>query len=70
MNNSFVLNTHKEVMGYLKTVELSNRTINYIEKIELVYSNICLKVKSFPNININGNSKPSMTKVFRTFLKP
>ncbi|MHA1190998.1 MAG: hypothetical protein ACTSP9_01725 [Promethearchaeota archaeon] len=67
MNNSFFLNTHYEVMGYLRAIELTKRLKKYIEKIELVYSNICLKAKSFPYMNIKENSKPSMAKVF---LKP
>lgn len=69
MNNSFFLNTQYEVRGYLKAVELPKRLKKYIEKIEVVYSNICLKAKSFPNINIEENSKPSMAKVFRKFLE-
>jgi len=70
MNNSLLLNTYNEVIGYLKAVELPKRLKNYIEKIQVVYSNICLKAKSFPNLNIEENSKRSMVKVFSKFLKP
>jgi len=70
MNNSLLLNTYNEVIGYLKAVELPKRLKNYIEKIQVVYSNICLKAKSFPNLNIEENSKISMAKVFGKFLKP
>lgn len=69
MNNSFLLNTIEEVMGYLKAVELPKRLKKYIEKIEVVYSNICLKAKLFPNISIEENAKTSMIKVFRKFLE-
>jgi len=69
MNNSFLLNTIEEVMGYLKAVELPKRLKKYIEKIEVVYSNICLKAKLFPNIGIEVKTKTSMIKVFRKFLE-
>jgi len=69
LNNSFVLNTYDDVKGYLKVIELPKRLKKYIEKIEVVYSNTCLKTKSFPNMNIEENSKTSMAKVFRKFLE-